>query len=119
MLDGLASYYSSEIGESELDAISKDVLPISDSESESCATGMPAIGQVALLDASVKASFPRLPDPDRQVALGPGERRDPSLARNRRRSQAALIFATSRASSACRFELVFVKIDFSRVRADS
>lgn len=42
MLDGLASYYRSEIGESELDAISKDVLPISDSESESCATGMPA-----------------------------------------------------------------------------
>jgi hypothetical protein len=42
MLDGLASCHRFEIGESELDAISKDVLPFSDSEPESCASGMAA-----------------------------------------------------------------------------
>ena len=45
MLNGLASYYRSEIGEAEVDAISPDVLPLSDSESERCLSGMPKRGQ--------------------------------------------------------------------------
>jgi hypothetical protein len=45
MLDGLASYYRWEIAEPEVDAISTDILPLGDSESERCLSGMPKRSQ--------------------------------------------------------------------------